>query len=439
MKRIIFTILCFLLVTFAFGQTSKIIEPFDQCGYRTGVNEMESLYPGYKQQIDKVLQTAKEEGKLHRGGEVYKVKVVVHVVWKQAKENLDDSIILNQMEILNQDFRRLNPDADNVRDIYNDIVGDAEIEFELDRIIRVQTTKTFKPTAVSITAVDNVKKTSKGGSDAIDPDHYLNIWVVNIQPITLGSLTLGYILGYAYPPADLPNWPAGNSAPEPALDGVVIDYRFFGNNNPNTLPAPYNTLFISEGRTPVHEVGHYLGLRHIWADKSDPLTGAPNCNGEDDGADDTPFCGSNAQLEGCDPTKNTCNKNQPGDLPDMWENYMDYSREECQVAFTNDQIAIMRGVLEGPRATLLETATGITNVQLQKQVLVFPNPSNGTIVVKAKEAPNTIEIYDMLGKLVYTNHAPTTNNQITLDVAKGVYLVKSTYNEGIATSSIVVE
>ncbi|MBK9355768.1 MAG: hypothetical protein IPN09_17915 [Bacteroidetes bacterium] len=85
----------------------------------------------------------------------------------------------------------------------------------------------------------------------------------------------------------------------------------------------------------------------------------------------TPNFTENSQVSGCNPTKNTCRRNQPGDLPDMWENYMDYSSEECQVAFTNDQITIMRGVLEGPRALLLETSTAITNVKYVNELLVF--------------------------------------------------------------------
>ena len=47
MRKIIFTFLSFLLVSYTFGQSARI-EPFDQCGYRTGISEMESLYPGYK-------------------------------------------------------------------------------------------------------------------------------------------------------------------------------------------------------------------------------------------------------------------------------------------------------------------------------------------------------------------------------------------------------
>ncbi|MBK7139257.1 MAG: hypothetical protein IPH74_09615 [Bacteroidetes bacterium] len=280
MRKIILIILSFLSInSVLFGQNKLDIAPFDQCGFRIGTEEREVLYPGYKERIDAILKKAAEEGKLNRGdGDLYTINVVVHIVYKKEAENLDDSIILNQIKILNDDFRRRNADANNVRSIYDDIVTDANIEFKLDRIIRVSTTKIFKGNLRSLAGYDKIKKTISGGSDAIDPVHYLNIWVGNLQPPIPGSL----LFGYAYPPADLPNWPDGNSAPSPGLEGVVIDYRAFGSNNPNQFPAPFNTLFKIKGRTPTHEVGHYLGLRHIWGDK------LPNQNGcsVDDGCED---------------------------------------------------------------------------------------------------------------------------------------------------------
>jgi hypothetical protein len=44
-------------------------------------------------------------------------------------------------------------------------------------------------------------------------------------------------------------------------DGVVIGYLYYGNTGTSTGSAPYN-----KGRTATHEVGHWLGLRHISGD-----------------------------------------------------------------------------------------------------------------------------------------------------------------------------
>jgi hypothetical protein len=92
------------------------------------------------------------------------------------------------------------------------------------------------------TTGDSMKFTSKGGDDAWPPKHYLNIWTCN-----LGAGVLGY--------ATLPQSNSGNSN----TDGVVILYRAFGRQG--TVVYPYN-----EGRTCTHEVGHWLGLSHIWGD-----------------------------------------------------------------------------------------------------------------------------------------------------------------------------
>ena len=61
-------------------------------------------------------------------------------------------------------------------------------------------------------------------------------------------------------------------------DGVVLQYQTVGANNPNQIDIG-NGLQNTLGRTASHEVGHYLGLRHIWGDG--------DCTAED-GIDDTP-------------------------------------------------------------------------------------------------------------------------------------------------------
>ena len=77
----------------------------------------------------------------------------------------------------------------------------------------------------------------------------------------------------------------------PATDGIVIDYRSFGTTG--TATPPYHL-----GRTATHEVGHWLGLRHIWGDGG--------C-GVDDGIADTPLAG-NPNFVGapCTATPNSC-------------------------------------------------------------------------------------------------------------------------------------
>ena len=116
------------------------------------------------------------------------------------------------------------------------------------------------------------------------------------------------------------------------------------------------------GRTGTHEVGHYLGLRHIWGDGDCTM---------DDGIDDTPTAANNSQTQ--DPSNLMCTQAHgkdscPNDgLPDMVENYMDYYIESCQNMFTQEQVDLMRAMLEGPRADLVESTSSSVLICLRNE------------------------------------------------------------------------
>lgn len=248
---------------------------------------------------------------------VITIPVVVHVVWNTAAENISDAQILSQIEVLNEDFRRLNSDADNVWGQ----AADTEIEFCLANvdpngnattgITRTQTSNT------SFSTNDNVKFTSSGGKDAWPSSSYMNMWICDIS---------GGIIGYA----QFPGGPA-------STDGIVVDYTTTGNIG--TATAPFDL-----GRTATHEVGHYLNLRHIWGDggcgASDFVADTPDSDG--------PNYGCNTSTVSCGTT-------------DMVQNYMDYTDDDCMNLFTAGQTSRMRALFNsgGFRASLLNsTACG---------------------------------------------------------------------------------
>ena len=242
------------------------------------------------------------------------IPVVVHIVYRSTAENISDAQIATQIQVLNDDFRLLNSDADGTWPQ----AADSEIEFCMasvdpngnatDGITRTQTTVNGHGTN------NSVKFDSQGGKDAWPAGDYLNMWVCNIG---------GGILGYA-------QFPGGSAA----TDGVVMDYRYFGTNG--TAQSPFDL-----GRTATHEVGHWLNLRHIWGDGG--------C-GVDDNVADTPL--SDAANYGCATNHVSCS------TTDMPQNYMDYSDDACMNLFTEGQKTRMRALFDtgGPRASLLNSA-----------------------------------------------------------------------------------
>jgi hypothetical protein len=224
----------------------------------------------------------------------------------------------------------------------------------------------------------------------------------------------------------LSNWPAGSSAPSPEVDGVVVDFRCIGSNNPNPMEVAGFGVIPQNGRTMVHEVGHYLGLRHIWGDGGG-IFGGNSC-AEDDGVEDTPNQGAASNYD-CNPQQNTCTDDNE---PDMIENYMDYSDQVCQNTFTNGQATIMRAVLEGPRNGLLEVNTSVNAAALPKTWRVFPNPCGDRIFLTL-DAGHTVEntqwnVFNLQGRLVLNIEvAPGPGSTVEIDLSQlpaGMYILR---------------
>ncbi|MEN8192862.1 MAG: zinc metalloprotease [Bacteroidota bacterium] len=264
-----------------------------------------------------------------RSGKVV-IPVVIHVVYQNTTENISDAQIQSQINVLNEDFRKLNSDVSSVPTEFQSIVTDARIEFKLAQrdpdcnptngITRTSTTVTGftkNMSASTPTTRNPVKFTSSGGRDGWPSDEYLNIWVCNLA---------GTLLGYGSFPADF--------ASRPTEDGVVMDFEAFGTTG--TSITPFNL-----GRVLVHEIGHWLNLRHIWGDDGSACTGS-------DEVGDTPNQGGN--NSGC-PThpSSSCGSN------DMFMNYMDYVDNNCMFMFTNGQSDRMDAVLYTTRADLVSS------------------------------------------------------------------------------------
>lgn len=272
---------------------------------------------------------------------VYQVPVVVHIVEPAEGENLNitNERIIEQMEILNDDFRRTNEDAINTPSVFLPVAADTEIEFHLAKqdpsgnptngIVRVNGNRSsYNPLIAS-------HKSSLRTTSYWPPSHYLNIYVTNLS---------GF-LGYSsFPTISLAG--LGIDEEDFLFDAVYVDRQYFGVN-------PDAPSFASFGRTTTHEVGHYLGLRHIWGDG--------NCSADDFVAD-TPVADNNNDGLGSPCTFPNLDDNvvcTPGE-DEMFQNYMDYTNDLCMNLFTTGQKTRMRTVMENaPRRASLLTSPGL--------------------------------------------------------------------------------
>ncbi len=300
---------------------------------------------------------------------MYEIPIVVHVVYANAIQNISEAQILSQIQILNQDFTKTNPDISSVPFVFSFVTADVGFTFCLattdpngqptNGINRVQTSVAN----IGDVSDGNIYYSAQGGVDAWDEDKYLNIWVCEID-------SNGSLLGYATPP--------GTAAA--GEDGIVMDYKYFGTEG--TVQAPYNG-----GRTLTHEVGHYFDLEHIWGDGDCTV---------DDGIFDTPT--QESPYGGCPSfPQSSCGTD------DMFMNFMDYVNDDCMFMFTDGQKTKMVNALNASRSGLVTNnpACELTSIEvLNRSLKIFPNPTSGVIDWQFDQKISQIQLYDGRGALV---------------------------------------
>jgi PKD repeat protein len=275
------------------------------------------------QQTIKELERAYQSGRTKAG--VVTIPIIVHVVHNGeavgAGTNISQAQVQAQIEVLNEDFRRLagTPGFNN-----SPVGADIEIEFCLSPVD--QNGNTMAEPGIhrynggradwSRDQIENQLKPTT----IWNPNLFYNIWTLRFASIDAN------LIGYAQFPdqSGLDGLPASGPA---STDGVVVRYQSFGSVDKGNFPvmvAPYN-----RGRTLTHETGHWLGLRHIWGDGG--------CSA-DDYVTDTPA--SDGPSSGCPIGRISCS------VVNMVENYMDYTNDICMNIFTNGQKARMQAVIQ---------------------------------------------------------------------------------------------
>lgn len=273
------------------------------------------------------------------------IPVVFHVLFNNNTSNISDTQIIDDLETLNQHFQQSNTDLVLVDSAFQNIIGNANIEFRLAKL---------DPNGECTTGINRVfSSQTESATEHIktivkwDVDKYLNVWVVENIGFPFSAL------GYSF----LPSLAGVNDVNA----GIVILNNQLGSTG---------TAVVNHQPTLTHEVGHFLNLHHTWG--TNGLTGvASNCS-VDDGITDTPNTIGNI----------ACDQGSSCGSLDNQQNFMEYT--DCQIMFTQGQSSAMQNTLLthdtglAPRYNLWQEtnllATG-TNDGYDSTIICPPNAS----------------------------------------------------------------
>ncbi|MFT6960696.1 MAG: PKD repeat protein [Flammeovirgaceae bacterium] len=337
----LFTLSCFVTTSHLQAQKRKKTKIFTvptqrNCGFENSNNWHDGKKQAQLIEIEQLIQ-AKTSERLSAGNRTkmtYQIPVIVHVIHNGEPigegANISAAQVYSQIDVLNEDFSGTNADTANVRDIFKDRIGNIGVTFVI---------ATHDPDGMELPE-PGITRYNGGSSDwsntgAFDSQvktvtswnarQYANFWTADLG---------GQLLGYAqFPTMGIVDGLLPTESED--TDGVVMGHRYFGSANKVTTSQLSEAGVFNLGRTATHEVGHWLGLRHIWGDGGcgvdDYVTDTPNSGGSNGG------CPSDSQ--------NTCT-DASDDEPDMWENYMDYTNDACMYMFSTGQEDRMQTVLD---------------------------------------------------------------------------------------------
>jgi hypothetical protein len=245
----------------------------------------------------------------------------------------------------------------------------------------------------------------------------------------------GNVLGYAYYPGI-----------KPEKYGAVIHYLSFGRGAGYRFFTGYDL-----GRTATHEVGHCLGLVHIWGDK--------NCG--DDKVDDTPL--HNGPNFGCPEQglRSSC----VGTPVQMTMNYMDYTDDRCMYFFTDGQAAradffmntdpqlnsIINSACSNARQgnsdiTIASNNSSVSSRERFTSILLYPTITSGQINLSVSDGSGgkvEINIYAQTGALMIRQQLFISGKSLNqIDVSKfanGIYFLELGQGANKQTKKFIVQ
>lgn len=401
-----------------------------------------------KNRIEKFVQSNRKQIKI----EEVTIPVVFHILYANRKEKVSEAQIQSQLDALNRSFNQepttIKQIADRREGFYKKRPNKIQIQFCLAVSNPGKNAKlgmNYISTDVKEWGADDAIKSTAGGKKegGVKPwntEKYLNVWVGHLADSVSGYATMPWA--------------------DKKVDGIVIDYRFFGTEG--TAIPPYD-----EGNTLTHLVGNYLGLYDLWSD---------DCS--DDEVADTPI--HNAPNTGCVGYKHysTCD----GYPIEMSMNFMDNSDDACMYMFTKGQMLRMHSMLalQGARKGLITesgsgsgkgTAKGVSLCALNEKeqerlaaaekiiqptlkvipespstsMKLRPNPANGRVelVFEGIQDYNSsihILVFNAAGKEMYNRQLPLQPS-VEIETSRwrsGLYFVHSQVGSQILTQRLVI-
>lgn len=374
----------------------------NKCEYEEWLEEYEALNPGYTEMIQNGLKDFRNK-KISEKRSSILVVIPVHVILVHAPgqaegtgSNFTMQHVQSQIDVLNQDFGFYNSDANGVPAQFP--AGDTGIQFCLATVDpNGAPTDGITRYGTNTNMGNNAGRTEVIAATKWPREDYMNIWSAPNLPF-LGLATV----------------PGTGGLPSSNQDFVLVASSTFGGPGYGTN-APYDL-----GRTTTHEVGHWLGLDHIWGG---------GCS-IDDGITDTPNQSDN--NFGC-PNHPSPSCSNSGD---MFMNYMDYVNDACMFAFSIGQGQYMNTILSTSRASLQGSAATacafVVPLTLTVEDQQDPNCSNsndGYILVEA-EGGSPSYSYSIDG-------GPFTENGLFTDLPGGSHSVEVFDTDGLSTSVTV--
>lgn len=253
-------------VAFLFQAKGVFSQTHFNCGTTKVTNELRAAQPdllekeaNYEKQLQEAIQFARQQKSSLSAEPVRILPIVFHIIHQNGSENISDAQILNQVDILNRDYAKLNADTSQIigNSPFDTLAANTYIQFRLAKL---------DPNGNCTNGIDRIySHLTNSANDAakLNPwprEKYINVWVVK----TIGDAG---VAGYAFYPS------AADGMPN--RDGILILHNYIGS---------IGTSNANSSRALTHEIGHYLNLPHVWGDTNDPGVA---CG--DDGVEDTPI------------------------------------------------------------------------------------------------------------------------------------------------------